>query len=94
MAASFAELTIQVNAIVDALAKEKAKNLLEIYIAAWNAMATGTANTVVSYSIAGRTVQRKNDDDFRNYVATLEQDIMVLIYGRTSYVSDSGGPLR
>ena len=92
MAASFTQLTAQVAGIVDALAKEKATNLLEIYIAAWNAMATATPNGVVSYSISGRSVTRKNDESFRAFVSGLETDIMTLIYGRTSYVSNEGTP--
>jgi hypothetical protein len=94
MAASFTQLTAEVAAIVDPLSKEKATNLLEIYVAAWPAMANSAPNAVISYSIAGRSVTRKNDSDFGSYVRSVETQIMQLIYGSTSYVDDSGTPLR
>jgi hypothetical protein len=94
MAASFTVLTAQVNAIVDTLSKEKALNLLEIYVAAWPVMAAAAPNTTVSYSVAGRSVTNKNDAAFHSYVQSLETQIYELIYGRTSYVDDSVEPLR
>jgi hypothetical protein len=94
MAASFTVLTAQVAAIVDTLAKEKATNLLEIYVAAWPAMASATPNAVVSYTIAGRSITRKNDSEFAAYVASVESQIYELIYGRTSYIDGSSESLR
>ncbi len=90
------ETTIQteITAMPAGIRKEAAQEKLTEYVRAKAASMTAADNDVISYSIAGRTVTRRNNSDFWAHVKGLETELIDLIYGGESLVDMSKGTAR
>jgi hypothetical protein len=79
----------EITAMPAGIRKEAAQEKLTEYVAAKAAAASSASNDVVSYSIAGRSVTRRNNAEFRTFVKELETELCDLIYGSDSLISFS-----
>ncbi len=74
--------------------KELAQEKLTEFIAAKAAAASASVNDVISYTISGRTVTRRNNSDFHAHVKRLETELSDLIYGGETLVDFSAESTR
>lgn len=74
--------------------KEAAQEKLTEYVAAKAASAAAASNDVVSYSISGRSVTRRNNSEFHAHVKRLETELTELIFGGETLVDFSVEPTR
>lgn len=63
------------------LSSKMATYKLDAYIAALEKQTAMESNEIQSYTIAGRTITRRNVSEGKAAVAALEADLMKLIYG-------------
>jgi hypothetical protein len=81
----------EINALPAGIVKELAKEKLTEYIAAKAASATASANDVISYQIAGRSVTRRNNSEFAAHVRALESEFAGYLSGCVSLIDMSAG---
>jgi hypothetical protein len=79
----------EITAMPAGIRKEAAQEKLSEYVAAKSAAASAASNDVISYTISGRSVTRRNNSEFRVFVRELETELMNLIYGSESLISFS-----
>lgn len=80
------EWTTKINALENAaIRKNKALVLLDLYIAAFTQLTTATATDMSSYSIAGRSVVRREIATYQDMVDRLEAQMSEQVYGNTTY---------
>jgi hypothetical protein len=79
----------EITAMPAGIRKELAQEKLTEYLAAKAAASTASANDVISYSISGRSVTRRNGSEFRSFVKELETELADLIYGSTTLIDFS-----
>ena len=75
--------------ITDPIPKAAVDELITEYVVAKAALATQAGNSVISYSIAGRSVTRQPVSNVRSYVRQLESDIAQYLYGSVNLVDIS-----
>jgi hypothetical protein len=66
------------------VANYKCLVLIDQYIDALSAQASATATDVQSYSIAGRSISRRSQEQHASTVASLWRQIQVLLYGNAT----------
>ena len=67
--------------IGDTLQNAKATYLLDSYIAGLTSQASLSSNDISSYTIAGRTVTRRNADSGQSLIDSMENELTQLVYG-------------
>ncbi len=77
--------------ISDDLRQKKATYVLERYIAAVQKQTALEASEIESYSIAGRTVTRRNVESGQSAISDLEAELDRYIYGGTALINMNAG---
>jgi hypothetical protein len=84
------ELQTSAALLTNSTAKYKCLVLIDQYIDALNAQASAAASDIQSYSIAGRSVNRRAQDSHASAVSSLWKQISALLYGSQTTADFSG----
>ena len=74
----------EIATIGDTLQNAEATYLLDGYIAALQSQASMSANEISSYTIAGRTVTRRNADTGQRLINELRNELSLYVYGNVT----------
>ncbi len=85
-----AALQTEVDAITDALARAEADVCLDRYVAALTSQEKLETGAIQSYTIAGRTVTRRNPTEGRGIIENLRAELYGYLRGHVAYVNMGG----
>lgn len=80
--------------ISDALLKAEATLALDNYIDARTAQAALTSNEITSYTIAGRTVTRRNPESGQAMINHLQNELTEYVYGSVTLIDADNPEVR
>jgi len=80
----------EINELTDAIGKAEADVILKRYIAALDAQQKVAAGSLQSYTIAGRTITRRNAGEGEAQIENLRAQLAAYVRSPVSYV-DMGG---
>ena len=80
---------VEVNKISNVLQKARATYLVDMWSDAIDQNAALLANDIISYSVGGRTITRRNASEGNSAIAEMEYTINVLIYGTISLIDNN-----
>ena len=84
-----AAFTTAIATISDSLRSAEATYTLDRWADAVDKQAALEANDIISYSVGGRTVTRRNSDAGQELIQQLRYDLEVMIYGSVSLLDNN-----